>query len=56
MRIREKIEEFVVKSLLPSLLQREESPLFGIFVLSLDRQRGAGGDFRKMVSSQLWTH
>jgi len=33
------IRQFVVKSLLTSLLQREELPLFG--------KRGAGGDFGK---------
>ena len=46
-------KEFVIKSLLTSLLQREDLPLFGIFFLPLDRQRGAGGDLRKMVSGQL---
>jgi len=33
------------KSLLPSLYKREEFPLFGILILSFDRQRGVRGDF-----------
>jgi hypothetical protein len=36
-------------------LQKGGIPLLGIFFLSLDRQRGVRGDFRKNMSSQLWT-
>jgi hypothetical protein len=43
------------KSLLPSLYKREAFPLFGIFSLSLDRQRGVRGDFHNNMSFQLWT-
>ena len=44
------------KSLLPPpLYQREVFPLIGIFSLSLDRQRGVGGDFCSEMSFLLRT-
>jgi hypothetical protein len=53
--MREKAEEFGVKSLLTSLClskDRKLTPKGGITPLW---KRGAGGDFWKMVSGQLWT-